>query len=191
MERPPCQRKLDSRAPTPPGIRTGTPAATFCSFSRVRVGPPKLNGPSIRLTTTANSGRPWPSSSSSTDRVCGAIASSAKLTSPITNSRGDFVTRFRKCASVGLLHCRARDAASQAGLRGFIARNLPAPSTKLRTQRELRFSARRLPGLTADKLHKTHIEDNTLLRCKAVGVKGIGPRMSEVSDAVTVRVSPL
>ena len=38
-------------------------------------------------------------------------------------------------------------------------------------------------ALTADKLHKTKIKDNTGITCRPARVKGIGLGVSEVSDA--------
>ena len=49
--------------------------------------------------------------------------------------------------------------------------------------------ARRVPSVEGDKLHKTNIKDTTGLTCKPARVKGIGPRMSEVSDVTTLQVS--
>jgi hypothetical protein len=43
-------------------------------------------------------------------------------------------------------------------------------------------------ALTGDKLHKTNIKDNTGLTCKPARVKGIGPRMSKVSDVTTLQI---
>jgi hypothetical protein len=38
-------------------------------------------------------------------------------------------------------------------------------------------------ALTGDKLHKTNIKDTTGLTRRPARVKGIGPRMSKVSDS--------
>ena len=46
-------------------------------------------------------------------------------------------------------------------------------------------------ALTGDKLHKTNIKDTTGLTWKPARVKGIGPRVSKVSDVTTVQVSLL
>ena len=46
-------------------------------------------------------------------------------------------------------------------------------------------------ALQDDKLHKTNIKDITGLTCTLASVKGIGPRMSKVSDAPTVQASLL
>ena|SRR5450631_2881998 len=43
-------------------------------------------------------------------------------------------------------------------------------------------------ALKGDKLHKTNIKATTGLTCKPARVKGIGPRMSEVSDVTTLEV---
>ena len=43
-------------------------------------------------------------------------------------------------------------------------------------------------ALTGDKLHKTNIKDNTGLTGKPARVKGIGPRMSKVSDVTTLQI---
>jgi len=44
--------------------------------------------------------------------------------------------------------------------------------------------------LTADKLHKSNTKDNTGLTWRRARVKGIRPRMSEVSDAAAVWLFP-
>jgi len=46
-------------------------------------------------------------------------------------------------------------------------------------------------ALTRDKLHKTHIKETTGLICTPAAVKGIGPRMSKVSDVTTLQASIL
>ncbi len=43
-------------------------------------------------------------------------------------------------------------------------------------------------ALTVDKLHKTNIRATPRVTNRPVRVKGIGPRMSEVSDVMTVQV---
>jgi hypothetical protein len=43
-------------------------------------------------------------------------------------------------------------------------------------------------ALTGAKLHRTNIKDNTDLTCRPARVKGIGPRMSKVSDITTLQV---
>jgi hypothetical protein len=103
MERPPCELKLASRARTPRGVRAGAVGAAFRSYSCLWAVLLELNEPLIRLATRAMAGGPGSSPSSSTEVICGAIASNAKATSPIANSRGDHQTRFRKWARVRLL----------------------------------------------------------------------------------------
>jgi hypothetical protein len=43
----------------------------------------------------------------------------------------------------------------------------------------------------SDKLHKTNMKNTTGLVCSLARVKGIGPRVSEVSDVTTIQVSLL
>jgi hypothetical protein len=43
-------------------------------------------------------------------------------------------------------------------------------------------------ALTGTKLHKTNIKNNTGLTCTLARVKGIGPRMSKVSDVTTLQI---
>jgi hypothetical protein len=43
-------------------------------------------------------------------------------------------------------------------------------------------------ALTGAKLHKTNIKDTTGFTCSPARVKGIGPRMSKVSDITTLQV---
>ena len=44
-------------------------------------------------------------------------------------------------------------------------------------------------ALKGDKLHKTNIKDTTGLTCRPARVKGIGLRMSKVSDVATVHIA--
>jgi hypothetical protein len=52
---------------------------------------------------------------------------------------------------------------------------------KLRTNSDLGHAV--YQALTGDKLHKTNIKDTTGLTRRPARVKGIGPRMSKVSDS--------
>lgn len=112
MERPVCQLILASSARAFRESSVGAVVTVFTSYCCVWVVLLELNELLIRLATMAIAEAPG-SSSPSTELVGGAIASIAKATSPITKSRGDHVTRFRRCARVRLLRCRVREKTSQ------------------------------------------------------------------------------
>ena len=105
MERPVCQLILASSVRAFREGSVGAVVTVFTSYCCVWVVLLELNELLIRLPTMAIAEGPG-SSSPSTELVGGAIASIAKATSPITKSRGDHVTRFRRCARVRLLRYR-------------------------------------------------------------------------------------